>query len=255
MANVKRIWDVNKGDTAKDKKEEFFSGGGAQSGTGVVRPIKKTDDEMAQLAQMQQSQGMKADSTMEDTITIYKNGFKIGNGEFRPDTDPTNKKFLEELKAGSLPKELEPILMEKLGPQARQLGVNVVNKSKEEYEPPAKEKPKFEAFKGQGHSLGGGNDAQLNESFANAEKKEIEPSNNKETTKIQIVLFNNKKVTITVNLDNTILELYAHVKSISGIESEFDLLGGYPPKPLADPTATILSAGLKGARVTQKSRK
>ena len=37
---------------------------------------------------------------MDDAIIIYKNGFKIGNGDFRPDTDAQNKKFLDQLKQG-----------------------------------------------------------------------------------------------------------------------------------------------------------
>jgi len=59
---------------------------------------------------------------------------------------------LEELKSGHLPKQLEPILREKLGPDASELGVNVVDKQNEEYVPPVDEK-KFEAFQGTGHSL------------------------------------------------------------------------------------------------------
>lgn len=103
--------------------------------------------------------------------------------------------------------------MEKLGPNAKSLGINVVNKSKEDYVAPAKEK-KFEAFKGQGHSLGGGNnDKQLDASFENCEAKEIDVDANGQTCKIQVVLYNNKRVTITVGLKNTVLELYAHVKS------------------------------------------
>jgi hypothetical protein len=34
------------------------------------------------------------------TITIYKNGFQIGKGEFRDTKDPKNVKYLEEIKEG-----------------------------------------------------------------------------------------------------------------------------------------------------------
>ena len=62
MANIKSVWDVNKGDKESDKKAEFFSGGGAQSGTGVMRPIKQDDKNFDQLQNMQaqqQAQGIK----------------------------------------------------------------------------------------------------------------------------------------------------------------------------------------------------
>lgn len=33
-------------------------------------------------------------------ITLFKNGFKVGEGEFRPTADPKNEAFLRELKKG-----------------------------------------------------------------------------------------------------------------------------------------------------------
>ena len=48
---------------------------------------------------------------------------------------------------------------------------------------------------------------------------------------------------------------YVHniVFSASGYDKEFELLGGFPPKPLTDPSGTIASCNLKGARITQKA--
>jgi hypothetical protein len=40
---------------------------------------------------------------------------------------------------------------------------------------------------------------------------------------------------------------------VSKIATPFDLMNGFPPKPLADPSATISAAGLAGASLTQKS--
>jgi hypothetical protein len=41
--------------------------------------------------------------------------------------------------------------------------------------------------------------------------------------------------------------------SVSKVATPFDLMNGFPPKPLADPAATISAAGLAGASLTQKS--
>ena len=43
------------------------------------------------------------------------------------------------------------------------------------------------------------------------------------------------------------------VYSISGCDKEFQLLGGFPPKPLKDPNATVEQTGLTNARITQKA--
>ena len=64
MSNIKSVWDVNKGDKESEKKAEFFGGGGAQSGTGVLRPIKKDDngndyDQLQQMQAQQQAQGLQ----------------------------------------------------------------------------------------------------------------------------------------------------------------------------------------------------
>jgi hypothetical protein len=36
------------------------------------------------------------------------------------------------------------------------------------------------------------------------------------------------------------------------VDGEYQLVHGFPPKPLNDPSKTIEEAGLKGASITQK---
>mmetsp|Transcript_64265 Transcript_64265/g.57780 ORF Transcript_64265/g.57780 Transcript_64265/m.57780 type:complete len:368 (-) Transcript_64265:21-1124(-) len=74
----------------------------------------------------------------------------------------------------------------------------------------------------------------------------------KPNTKIQIMPIGGKKETLQVNLSSTIKQLYAHFKAVSTHDGGFQLLAGFPPKPLKDPSATIESAGVKGARIQQK---
>ena len=40
-------------------------------------------------------------------VTIYRNGFTVGDGPFRPLSDPLNKKFMDEMAAGRCPAELQ----------------------------------------------------------------------------------------------------------------------------------------------------
>ncbi len=36
------------------------------------------------------------------------------------------------------------------------------------------------------------------------------------------------------------------------VDGDYQLVAGFPPKPIADPTKTIEQAGLKSAAITQK---
>jgi len=121
-----------------------------------------------------------------------------------------------------------------------------------------KKKNKFEAFQGTGHSLNddnNNNNKQVNVALESIDGKEISFDDNDESTKIQVILYNGKRETITVNLKNTILELYAHIKWLSKYDGKFQLLGGYPPQVLDNPAQTISEAKLQGSRVTQKALK
>ena len=40
--------------------------------------------------------------------------------------------------------------------------------------------------------------------------------------------------------------------SVSGYDGKFNLLAGFPPKALTNPSATVESEKLGGARITQK---
>jgi len=178
-----------KAETADDKKFEMFSQDGSQSGTGVLRPVKQDKDEMNALMQKQQSEGMKASGTLDQSIIIYKNGFQIGeDGEFRSSENPQNQQFIASIKKGQLPHELEPLLREKFGTDAKSLGVNIVNRETEEFKVIV---PKFVAFEGTGHSL-----TSKNENYSNLSQcdgKEISVDDKAECIRIQLILLNGKK--------------------------------------------------------------
>ena len=75
------------------------------------------------------------------------------NGEeFRSYDTPENKKFMEDLNGGYVPKELTAKFN-------RNIGVALEDKRKSTYEPPPP--PKYVAYSGAGTSLGGGAQAQV----------------------------------------------------------------------------------------------
>jgi len=237
----------------------MFTSQGGQSAQGVLRPIKNADPEVIQEliknAKQQAANKKKPQKDLGKSIILYKNGFKIGeDGDFRDISDPKNKAFLEEIKQGAVPYELQQELREKLGDnlQDEELGVALINKSNEEYVP---EKPKFAAFKGEGFSLkndnNNNNNNKIKQSFANAKPKELSFDDKEDNIVIQLILYNGEKVRLKINSSKTIFDLYCHIQYISKQEI-FDLLAGFPPKLLEDPNQNVKDAGLNGARVTQK---
>jgi len=260
MANVKTVWDDKKSDVPKD--HEMFTSQGGQSGTGVLRPVKGPNKQAAQddpdylkkIMGDQQAQGIKSDNKFEDAIYIYKNGYKIGNGPFNDaSNNAENKKFLDELNDGVVPTALEPVLKQQFGANANAMEVKVVDRKTEEYVPPQPEKPKFEAFKGTAHSMvDEAKQQDMDQSFDTAKPDKIQCDDSKPNARIQIILIGGKREAVKVNLSNTVLQIYAHVKAVSGYDGKFSLLAGFPPQPLTNPSATVESEKLQGARITQK---
>ena len=74
----------------------------------------------------------------------------------------------------------------------------------------------------------------------------------KPTATVQLRLLGGKRVTAKLNLDHTVGHLRAVVRAQGAADRPYVLLAGFPPKPLADTSATIEAAGLKGAAVSQK---
>jgi len=93
--------------------------------------------------------------------------------------------------------------------------------------------------------------------FADIEGAAIEcdQSEPSKVTRVQIILIGGKREAVKVNLSTTVQEIYAHAKIASGYEGTFQLLGGFPPKPLINPESTVEDEGLRGSRITQREQK
>lgn len=48
---------------------------------------------------------------------------------------------------------------------------------------------------------------------------------------MRVRLANGTSITMEANLDSSLHDVYNHIATVSGI-SHFDLVGGFPPKPL-----------------------
>jgi len=270
MSNIHGLGSVRAEKKAND--EEYSQGAAGQSGTAVWRPNASAARGGAGAAAAggppdlindiianarNNSNAPSASGALDrnvGVITVYANGFIFGSaGEFRDLKDPKNKQFLEDLKKGEVPEEFNAICAKEWpGQNGGDVAVSLVDKSKETYTPP---KPKFDFAKSQGQSLaaaaaGPSGAAASAAAFTDATPQRLVVDASQPTTTLQLV-FAGKKVKETANQSATVMQLYQHFISLSGL-SGFELVAGFPPKPLTNPSATLKEAGFLNGSVSQR---
>lgn len=241
MSNIHGLGSYKK-DEKKNNMEEF-SQDGKTSGTSVLRPTNGgSRDPMNDL--VRQARGGPAPDANIGTINIYANGFKIGDdGEFRETKEPKNQAFLDELKNGNVPRELEAEVMAKWGNAVKSVGINLVDKSSETHE------IKFDFKKSVGQSLGSSSVASVDLSACKPSEYKLDES--APSTTIQLVLKGGKRERLKIALSAPVSDVYAHVMHVTN-ESTFSLAGGFPPKVCPCGSTTIEAAGWKGASVQMR---
>ena len=55
-----------------------------------------------------------------------------------------------------------------------------------------------------------------------------------------------------MNTNSPVAVLFEYVMSAAPVDGSFELVTGFPPKPLSDPGQSIQDAGVAGAAVIQK---
>ena len=92
----------------KNKKTTNSYAGGQSSGINVENPDNNEEEDIIEKAKRTGGNNKedfeKSENKMK--LTVYKNGFVIDDGEFRPITDEKNKKFMEEVTKGYIPQEI-----------------------------------------------------------------------------------------------------------------------------------------------------
>uniref|UniRef100_A0A6J0V940 UBX domain-containing protein 2B n=1 Tax=Pogona vitticeps TaxID=103695 RepID=A0A6J0V940_9SAUR len=78
-------------------------------------------------------------------LKLWRNGFSLDDGELRPYTDPANAQFLESVKRGEIPAELQRLV------HGGHINLDMEDHQEQEYVRP---RLKFKAFSGEGQKLG-----------------------------------------------------------------------------------------------------
>lgn len=72
----------------------------------------------------------------------------------------------------------------------------------------------------------------------------------KPKTQIQFRFHNGQRAAIDVNMDHRVSDLHTYIAFVAPVEGSYQLVAGFPPKPLNDPSATIEAAGLARGSIT-----
>jgi UBX domain-containing protein 1 len=232
--------DLKKKEEDDSKAPEFYAGG-EKSGLAIQNP----DDawkRMQEQAQAGAASGPLPAGARE--VTVYRNGFTVNGGTFRPSSDPLNKKFMDEMAAGRCPAELQEGATEPVH-------VAVQDKRGEDYKAPsAAGAPKGpEKFAGEGQSLSGTSSS--SGVAVTVDKGTVEVQEGKPKTKVQIRFHDGSRKAQEFNEDHTVGDLRSFCSQCTGGKA-MTIMGGFPPKPLSDDGITLKDAGLCGAAVTAR---
>nr|DBA25722.1 TPA: hypothetical protein GDO54_010079 [Pyxicephalus adspersus] len=114
----------------------------------------------------------------EVVIRMWKNGFTINDGQLRDYTDAANQQFMNSVRKGELPSELQRTF------EKEEVAVNVEDRKSEEY---ALKKKQVNLFSGKGYRLGSATPKVINkavngvedeQSFPVVELNDLEPFTN-----------------------------------------------------------------------------
>ena len=93
--------------------------------------------------------------------------------------------------------------------------------------------------------------AQIDEVNTATEENKPVVDDSQPKTNLQIRFHNGERVQLAVNMTHTIGDIHTYVMSAAPISNgEYQLIAGFPPKPLDDPSKTIQEVGLRNAVIT-----
>ena len=112
--------------------------------------------------------------------------------------------------------------------------------------------PVKEKFVGEGQALGGSSTPAVEDTAPLPDAPVVDSS--KPVAKFRLRLASGKALAVELNQDHTVGHLRAFIGAQGAGDKPYDLLAGFPPKPLLDAAQTVGAAGLAGGAVSQKLR-
>ncbi|XP_074141452.1 UBX domain-containing protein 2A isoform X2 [Sminthopsis crassicaudata] len=183
------------------------------------------------------------------SIKLWKNGFTV-NDEFRSYGDGASQQFLNAIRKGELPLELQGMF------DKEEVDVKVEDKKKEVY---VSKKPPFQPFSGLGHRLGSatprivsrasGGDSGHPKPLSSVPLNPSEP-----ITSVQIWLADGKRLVQRFNVSHRVSHVRDFIRRYEGPQRSrpFALVTALPGLRLLDDALTLEEAQLQNAVVIQR---
>uniref|UniRef100_A0A673V1W0 UBX domain-containing protein 2A n=1 Tax=Suricata suricatta TaxID=37032 RepID=A0A673V1W0_SURSU len=184
------------------------------------------------------------------SIKLWKNGFTV-NDDFRSYSDGANQQFLNSIKKGELPLELQGIF------DKEEVDVKVEDKKNEVC---VSTKPVFQPFSGQGHRLGSATPKIVSKAKSIDVKNKdlsVQLNNLEPITNVQIWLADGKRIVQKFNISHRISHIKDFIEKYQGSQRSppFSLATALPSLRLLDETLTLEEADLQNAVIIQRLQK
>uniref|UniRef100_A0A182SBJ8 NSFL1 cofactor p47 n=1 Tax=Anopheles maculatus TaxID=74869 RepID=A0A182SBJ8_9DIPT len=195
------------------------------------------------------------------TLTLWRQGFVINDGELRLYEDPANREFFESITRGEIPEELR-------SKGQSMFRVDLKDNRHEEY---VKRSKPFKAFGGSGQTLGSpvppmaaasssssttssSSASGNNEDNEKRASEELALDSSQPTTMLQIRLADGSRLSARFNQTHTVDHVRRYIVNARpqyGAQN-FALMTTFPSKELSDGAQSLKDAGLLNAAIMQR---
>ncbi|XP_023982775.1 UBX domain-containing protein 2B isoform X2 [Physeter macrocephalus] len=221
-----------------DDKSKSFTGGGYRLGNSFCK----------------RSEYIYGENQLQDVqilLKLWSNGFSLDDGELRPYSDPTNAQFLESVKRGEIPLELQRLV------HRGHVNLDMEDHQDQEY---IKPRLRFKAFSGEGQKLGSLTPEIVSTPSSPEEEEKsllnavVPIDDSVPTTKIQIRLADGSRLIQRFNSTHRILDVRDFiVQSRPEFAAlDFILVTSFPNKELTDESLTLQEADILNTVILQQ---
>uniref|UniRef100_A0A663E1M6 UBX domain-containing protein 2B n=1 Tax=Aquila chrysaetos chrysaetos TaxID=223781 RepID=A0A663E1M6_AQUCH len=184
-------------------------------------------------------------------LKLWRNGFSLDDGELRSYSDPTNAQFLESVKRGEIPVELQRLV------HGGQVNLDMEDHQEQEY---VKPRLRFKAFSGEGQKLGSLTPEIVSTpSSPEEEEKSILSApvlidDSMPATKIQIRLADGSRLIQRFNQTHRIKDIRDFIiqSRPAFATTDFVLVTTFPNKELTDESLTLQEADILNTVILQQ---
>nr|XP_015206906.1 PREDICTED: UBX domain-containing protein 2A [Lepisosteus oculatus] len=183
------------------------------------------------------------DKKAEVVVKLWKNGFTVNDEGLRSYSDDENQQFLDSIKKGELPLELERAFVDE------ELEVKVEDLKDEMYKPKRKT---FHPFTGRGYRLGSVAPTVVTKDTEGPPVPSLEVNHTQPVTSLQIWLADGRRLVQKFNLAHRISDVQDFIERAQGTNSPFILTTSLPLRELKEKDLSLQEANLSNAVIVQR---